>query len=102
MVMRLGLVALLLVGCAAPSPTTSCDGAVDCCDATTACDQTRNNDGLHYCRSMNGGPFAWYTQADTTQLCSDPSQLGKTRWSCATRSGWCCSLPGGYVDGACP
>ncbi|MGZ3406684.1 MAG: hypothetical protein ACXVDD_03555 [Polyangia bacterium] len=74
----------------------------DCCDAMTACDATRGNGGAFFCRSMNGGPFAWYTQADTTALCSDASQIGKTTFACAATSGTCCSLPGGYVDGACP
>jgi hypothetical protein len=76
--------------------------ASDCCDAATACDATRGNGGAFFCRSMNGGAFAWYTQADATDLCSQPSQLGVTTWACAARSGTCCSLPGGYVDGACP
>ena len=74
----------------------------DCCDAATSCDATRGNGGAFFCRSMNGGPFAWYTQADATALCSDASQIGKTTWACAARSGTCCSVPGGYVDGACP
>jgi hypothetical protein len=25
-----------------------------------------------------------------------------TRWACAARAGFCCTLPGGYVDGPCP
>ena len=100
--MRPVLVALWLVACASPSSTRSCGDAPDCCDATTSCDLTRANDGTHYCRSMNGGPFAWYTQADTTALCADAAQVGRTTWACAARSGTCCSVPGGYVDGACP
>jgi hypothetical protein len=74
----------------------------DCCDAMTSCDASRGNGGAFFCRSMNGGPFAWYTQADTTALCSDPSQIAVTTWACAQRSGYCCSLPGGFVDGPCP
>jgi hypothetical protein len=74
----------------------------DCCDAMTSCDATRGNGGAFFCRSMNGGAFAWYTQSDTLALCDDPSQLGKTTFACAQRSGTCCSLPGGYVDGSCP
>lgn len=74
----------------------------DCCDAMTSCDASRGNGGAFFCRSMNGGPFAWYTQADTTALCSDPSQIGKTTWACAQRAGYCCSVPGGFVDGPCP
>ena len=74
----------------------------DCCDADTSCDATRGNGGAFFCRSMNGGPFAWYTQADATGLCSDAAQIGVTTWACAARSGTCCSVPGGYVDGACP
>ena len=74
----------------------------DCCDAATSCDATRGNGGAFFCRSMNGGPYAWYTQADTTALCSDASQIGHTTWACAARAGHCCSLPGGYVDGPCP
>jgi hypothetical protein len=74
----------------------------DCCDAMTSCDATRGNGGAFFCRSMNGGPFEWYTQADTIALCSDASQIGKTTFACAARSGTCCSLPGGYVDGTCP
>ncbi len=74
----------------------------DCCDAMTSCDASRGNGGAFFCRSMNGGPFAWYTQADTTALCSDPSQIGVTTWACAQRAGYCCSVPGGFVDGPCP
>jgi hypothetical protein len=78
------------------------DCASDCCDSMTSCDATRGNGGAFFCRSMNGGPFGWYTQADATALCSDASQIGKTTFACAARSGTCCSVPGGYVDGACP
>ncbi len=74
----------------------------DCCDAATSCDATRGNAGAQFCRSMNGGPFAWITQADATALCAQPSDVGKTTWRCAARSGTCCTIPGGYVDGACP
>jgi hypothetical protein len=74
----------------------------DCCDATTACDATRGNGGAFFCRSINGGPFAWYTQSDTLALCDDTAQIGNTTWACAQRSGTCCSVPGGYVDGPCP
>ena len=74
----------------------------DCCDAQTSCDATRGNGGAYFCRSMNGGPFAWYTQSDATAFCSDPSQIGHTTWACAQRAGTCCSVPGGFVDGPCP
>jgi hypothetical protein len=74
----------------------------DCCDAMTSCDASRGNGGAFFCRSMNGGPFAWYTQADTLALCDDSSQVGTTTFACAQRSGTCCSVPGGYVDGPCP
>lgn len=74
----------------------------DCCDAMTSCDATRGNGGAYFCRSMNGGAYGWYTQSDTLALCSQASQIGQTTWACATRSGYCCSLPGGYVDGPCP
>ena len=74
----------------------------DCCDAMTSCDATRGNGGAYFCRSMNGGAWAWYTQDDTLALCDDAAQIGVTTWACATRAGSCCSLPGGYVDGPCP
>jgi hypothetical protein len=74
----------------------------DCCDAMTSCDASRGNGGAFFCRSMNGGPFAWYTQTDTLALCMDAAQIGQTAWACAQRSGYCCSVPGGYVDGPCP
>jgi hypothetical protein len=74
----------------------------DCCDAMTSCDASRGNGGAFFCRSMNGGAFAWYSQNDTEALCDDVSQIGVTAWACAARSGHCCSLPGGYVDGPCP
>ncbi len=74
----------------------------DCCDATTSCDVSRGNGGAFFCRSMNGGAFAWYTQNDTEALCDDASQVGVTTWACAARAGYCCSIPGGYVDGPCP
>ena len=73
----------------------------DCCDAMTSCDASRGNGSAFFCRSMNGGAFAWYTQADATALCSDASQIGVTTWACAQRSGYCCSVPGGFVDGPC-
>ena len=73
----------------------------DCCDAMTSCDASRGNGGAFFCRSMNGGPFAWYTQSDTLALCDDASQIGATTWACAQRSGYCCSVPGGFVDGPC-
>jgi len=76
--------------------------ASDCCDAMTACDATRGNGGAFFCRSMNGGPFAWYTQNDTLALCDEAAEVGVTTWACAARAGHCCSLPGGYVDGPCP
>jgi hypothetical protein len=76
--------------------------ASDCCDAMTSCDATRGNDGAYFCRSMNGGAFAWYTQNDTLALCDDASQVGVTTWACAAHAGYCCSIPGGYVDGPCP
>ena len=74
----------------------------DCCDAATSYDTTHDNDGAYFCHSMNDGPFAWYTQGDATALCSDASQIGHTTWACAARSGFCCSVPGGFVDGPCP
>jgi len=74
----------------------------DCCDAVTSCDATRGNGGAYFCRSLNGGAYGWYTQNDATALCDDASEIGVTRWACAARSGYCCSIPGGYVDGPCP
>lgn len=85
--------------CEAGERGASC--GADCCDATTACAQTFGDGGLRFCRSMNGGAWAWYTQADTTRLCQDPSQIGKTTYACGGASGSCCSLPGGYVAGPC-
>jgi hypothetical protein len=73
----------------------------DCCDAATSCDATRGNGGAFFCRSIDGGAYAWYTQNDTLALCDDASQIGVTTWACATRSGYCCTIPGGYVDGPC-
>jgi hypothetical protein len=86
--------------CEAGEDGASCGS--DCCDAATSCEATRGNAGAEFCRSMNGGPFSWITQAEATALCVDASQIGKTTWACAARSGTCCSLPGGYVDGPCP
>jgi hypothetical protein len=74
----------------------------DCCDADTSCDASRGSGGAFFCRSMNGGAFAWYTQNDTLALCDDAAEIGVTRWACAARAGFCCTLPGGYVDGPCP
>ena len=101
--MRLAVAALVLAAaCASPSASPTCDGDANCCDANTSCDATRDDDGVHYCRSMNGGPFTWCTQADTTAMCDDASQIGHTTWACAQRSGYCCAVPGGFVDGPCP
>lgn len=85
--------------CEAGESGAVCPG--DCCDAATPCNQTWHDDGAHYCRSMNGGPYAWTTAAATTALCSDPSQIGVTTYACGGEHGTCCSLPGGYVAGAC-
>ena len=68
----------------------------------TSCDASRGNGGAFFCRSMNGGPFAWYTQADASALCADASQIGKTTLGLRAALGHCCSVPGGYVDGPCP
>lgn len=85
--------------CAPGEDGTSCGR--DCCDANTPCAQTYDDDGTHYCRSMNGGAFGWYTAAQTTALCMDPSQIGVTTYVCAAEHGTCCSVPGGYVAGPC-
>ena len=89
--MRTVAVAWLLVAAACAAPASSPPGAAvcgngdcepgengsvcgsDCCDAATSCDATRGNGGAWFCRSMNGGAYAWVTQNDTVALCDDAS-----------------------------
>jgi hypothetical protein len=87
-------------GCDPGETGASC--GVDCCDASTACAQTYANDGMHYCRSMNGGAYDWYTSSQTLAMCSDATQLKVATYACGGESGTCCSLPGGWIKGACP
>lgn len=88
-------------GACGPGETGASCGA-DCCDAMTSCAQTWSNDGVHYCRSMNGGAYDWYTADQTKAMCSDASQIGVATYACGGESGKCCSIPGGWVKGACP
>jgi len=81
----------------------------DCCDQTTACGQTKQNQGLYYCRNMyhydNGSAywhgFSWVTANDTTQMCNESweAQEGsyyQTQYQCGGYTGKCHSIPGGY------
>jgi hypothetical protein len=83
----------------------------DCCDQYTPCGQTRQNDGVHYCRNMyyydwqSGQAYwhgwQWVTQNDTTQMCSQPYQAQEGAWyqtqyQCGGTAGKCHSVPGGY------
>jgi hypothetical protein len=49
----------------------------DCCDWYTACAQTRQNDGVHFCRDLrvNGvwQGYRWVTVAETSAVCNDPA-----------------------------
>jgi hypothetical protein len=81
----------------------------DCCDQTTACGQTKQNQGLYYCRNMyyydNGSAywhgFSWVTANETIQMCNEPweAQEGsyyQTQYQCGGYTGKCHSIPGGY------
>jgi hypothetical protein len=79
----------------------------DCCDQNTPCLQTRQNDGVHYCRNMyyyDGSAswhgWQWLTATDTTQLCSQAYQAQdgayyQTQYRCGSSTGKCVSLPDG-------
>jgi hypothetical protein len=88
---------------------TSCPQ--DCCDQSTSCGQTKQNDGVHYCRNMyyyewqSGQAYwhgwQWVTANDTTQVCNDwwEAQEGawyQTQYQCGGSTGKCHSIPGGY------
>jgi hypothetical protein len=83
----------------------------DCCDQYTRCGQTKQNDGVHYCRNMyyyewqsqtaywHG--WQWLTANDTTQMCNQQyhAQEGawyQTQYQCGGYTGKCHSIPGGY------
>jgi hypothetical protein len=83
----------------------------DCCDQYTNCLQTRQNDGVHYCRNMHYYEWQsqtaylhgwqWLTASDTTQMCSQPWQAQEgspyqTQYQCGGYTGKCHSVPGGY------
>jgi hypothetical protein len=81
----------------------------DCCDQTTVCGQTKQNQGLYYCRNMyhydNGSAywhgFQWVTANDTMQMCNESweAQEGsyyQTQYQCGGYTGKCHSIPGGY------
>jgi hypothetical protein len=81
----------------------------DCCDQSTPCGQTKQNQGGYYCRNMyyydNGSSswhgFTWVTANETTQMCNDSweaweSSYYQTQYQCGGYSGKCHSIPGGY------
>jgi hypothetical protein len=81
----------------------------DCCDQSTACGQTKQNQGSYYCRNMyyydNGSAywhgFKWVTANDTMQMCNDSWEAWEgsyyqTQYQCGSYTGKCHSIPGGY------
>ena len=54
-------------GACEPGETGSSCGQ-DCCDPSTACSQTKQNQGALYCRQINGSGYQWYTEAQGIRL----------------------------------
>lgn len=61
----------------------------DCCDGDTPCGVTRSSDPSQYCRSLNGGPFQWITEAQALLLCDSPGEICATSYTCGGTSGFC-------------
>jgi hypothetical protein len=83
----------------------------DCCDQSTPCGQTKQNQGVYYCRNMyHYEPmlgygywqgFKWVTANDTTQMCNESYEAMEgttfqTQYQCGGYTGKCHSIPGGY------
>jgi hypothetical protein len=78
----------------------------DCCDQSTACNQTKQNGGVYYCRNMyhwDSGwrGFQWITQDDAMQMCNEWYEAWEgtsyqTQYQCGGYTGKCHSIPGGY------
>ncbi len=66
---------------------TSCQLA---CDATTPCQATLVQYGLvHYCRSMNGGPYRWMTPDQYNVYCNNSGQVCRSDARCSTTHTYC-------------
>jgi hypothetical protein len=85
--------------CDWPEDGTACPQ--DCCDASTPCDQTKQNGGVLYCRQFNGGAFDWYTEQQAILLCDEQSEICTQTFACGGQSGVCASIPGGWIFGTC-
>ena len=83
----------------------------DCCDQNTPCGQTKQNQGVYYCRNMyyydwqtgtaSWHGWQWVTAQDTTNMCNEwwKAQEGawyQTQYQCGGYTGKCHSIPGGY------
>jgi hypothetical protein len=78
----------------------------DCCDQMSACNQTKQNGGVYYCRNMyhwDSGwrGFQWITQNDAMQMCDEWYEAWEgsnyqTQYQCGGYTGKCHSIPGGY------
>ncbi|MFZ5445237.1 MAG: trypsin-like serine protease [Myxococcota bacterium] len=90
------------------------DGAscgVDCCDAQTACNTTRQNDGVHYCRSLRDAAGAWsgwqwMTPDEYNLSCDEPAEQCVTQARCASTVAICRDIVGSphwaVLPASCP
>lgn len=85
--------------CSYPEDGNGCPS--DCCDASTPCDQTKQNQGILYCRQINGQPYQWYTEAEGMTFCDEQSEICSSTFKCGGASGTCKTIPGGWVFGPC-
>jgi hypothetical protein len=83
--------------CAYPEDGTSC--GQDCCDASTACNVSKQNQGLLFCRQFNGGAYGWYTEQQGIWYCDEASEICSAKFACGGQSGVCNSIPAGWVFG---
>lgn len=91
--------------CEAGENGSSC--GADCCDSWTACGQTYRNQGVQYCRSINGGSYQWYSAWNSQgwpsvePYCDEPWEVNSSTFACGGSWGECCSIPNGWWYGGC-
>lgn len=88
----------------APGPGDAASGDAcgpECCTADTPCDATRDSDGVHFCRSIDGLPYAWLTTSDVVGSCDQAGQVCVSIYACGGTTGTCKAIPNGWGPGAC-
>ncbi|MBI4342299.1 MAG: hypothetical protein HY599_02905, partial [Candidatus Omnitrophica bacterium] len=79
--------------CEAGENSTNCSG--DCCDASTPCGTTHTGASpTEWCRSMNGGPYAWITLAAGSTYCDSSSEICSSTSTCQGTTYYCKGLAG--------